>query len=75
MYNVQYRYGGWRLTYIPKVCVDRLLLYLLEAAAQVVYRHPGEVLSSSSNHLTTRYLVISHRPLDNSLADNVRIYM
>lgn len=47
MYNVQYRYGGWRLAYIPKVCVDRLLLYLLEAAAQVVYGHPGEVLSSS----------------------------
>lgn len=36
---------------LPKVCVDRLLLYLHEAAVQVVYRHPGEVLSFSSNHL------------------------
>lgn len=37
---------------LPKVCVDRLLLYLQEAAVQVVYRHPGDVLSSSENHLT-----------------------
>lgn len=59
---------------LPKVCVGRLLLYLHEAAAQVVYRHPGDVLSSSSNHLTT-YLVISHRPLADSPADNVRTYI
>lgn len=54
MYNTDI--GGWRLACIPsrlaKVCVDRLLLYLHEAAVQVVYRYPGEVLSSSSNHLT-----------------------
>lgn len=59
---------------LPKLCVDRLLLYLLEAAVQVVYRHPGDVLSSSSNHLTTS-LVISHRPLNDSPADNVRTYI
>lgn len=59
---------------LAKVCVDRLLLYLLEAAVQVVYRHQGEVLSSISNHLTT-YLVISHKSLNDSPADHVRTYI
>lgn len=56
---------------LAKVCVDRLLLYLHEAAAQVVYIYLGAVLSFSSNHLTT-YSVISHKPLNDSPADNVR---
>lgn len=37
---------------LDKVCVYRLLLYLLEAAVQVVYRYLGAVLSFSENHLT-----------------------